>query len=166
MVSFYALCWEIRILKVKLFDKYKCILMEDREKGACAQAQDYDAIIKCIENVEMEVNKLREGLGNNNNKIKELEGALERLHGNCLLEAAIYESAIVEKVNDFVNKSKNIKLSKKKANTPFKEVATLILLNPRNLPNLPVDEDTCRLLKEYRRYSHLDEIRLKFEDCC
>ncbi len=164
LVSFYALCWELRVLRVRSFHEYKWILMEDKEIESCSILQDDDATNECIKNVKIAVKDSKEELMIIKRKIKELESRAEKLHGNCLLEASIYGNDIVEKVDEFVKQSKNIKTSNKGANTSFNDIAKLVLHSPRNLPNLPSDKETLALLNDYSNYSHLDEIDMEFAD--
>ncbi|MCP4049989.1 MAG: hypothetical protein GY730_04715 [bacterium] len=164
LVSFYALCWELRILKVRSFDEYKLILQEGQEMGACAQCQDDSAINKCIEQVKEQTEKSIENLAVINIKIKELEGRIEKLHGSCLLEASLYESAIVEKVDIFVKESSSIKISNEEASLHFNKIAEIVLHSSRSLPNLPADDEILKLLNKYKSYSDLNEIKEKFSD--
>lgn len=107
LVSFYALCWELRVLRVRSFHEYKWILMEDKEQESCSILQDDDAIYECIKNVQIAVKESKEELMIIKRKIKELESRAEKLHGNCLLEASIYGNDIVEK---WMNLLKNPKI--------------------------------------------------------
>lgn len=105
MVAYFSLCWERRVILVKSFNNYKCRLMEDIDINHCSQLQSPLKINECIKNVKAENVVLELEFDTFTKHLKDIELKMEKLHGQCLIEASLFELPVVVSVEDFIQKS-------------------------------------------------------------